>query len=141
LKPEAGAGGDARAAERAKRLGAWGERAALGALRKERYHIWRLNWRARGGELDIIATEGPVLVFVEVKTRSGRAAQAFAPADAVDEAKARRMKRAAGDFIRAHEVEIKRRRLRSYRFDIVTVTLARGNGQEVLHLKDVLSWD
>ncbi len=29
------------------------------------------NWRWRGGEVDIVAREGPVLVFVEVKARRG----------------------------------------------------------------------
>ncbi|PYE14045.1 uncharacterized protein UPF0102 [Williamsia limnetica] len=29
------------------------------------------NWRCRYGELDLIAAEGPDLVVVEVKTRSG----------------------------------------------------------------------
>jgi putative endonuclease len=31
------------------------------------------NWRARGGEIDLIMRDGAVLVFVEVRARSGAA--------------------------------------------------------------------
>ncbi|GAB4312340.1 MAG: YraN family protein [Candidatus Bipolaricaulota bacterium] len=40
-------------------------------LRAQGMRIVARNWRWRGGEVDIIARDGPTLVFVEVKGRSG----------------------------------------------------------------------
>ncbi len=48
-----------------------GETLALRYLKKEGFRIITQNYRNRIGEIDIIAQEGEVLVFIEVKTRSG----------------------------------------------------------------------
>jgi len=55
------------------------------------------NWRTRRGEIDIIAREGPTLVFVEVKSRSRSGFGG--PEAAVHAAKQRRLIAAAGDFL------------------------------------------
>ena len=39
-------------------------------LKKKNYKIVKRNWRFKRCELDIIAVDGEVLVFIEVKTRS-----------------------------------------------------------------------
>ena len=49
--------------------GAWGEACAAAYLQKKGYRIVAKNFRTRYGELDLIATKGKYLVFVEVKTR------------------------------------------------------------------------
>lgn len=41
-------------------------------LQAEGYTILDTNWRCASGEVDIIAREGDVLAFVEVRTRRGR---------------------------------------------------------------------
>ena len=53
-------------------LGKQGEDFAATYLAKHGFHIIARNFKARYGELDIIALEGKTLVFVEVKTRIGR---------------------------------------------------------------------
>ncbi|MFG1707663.1 YraN family protein [Nonomuraea sp. M3C6] len=53
-------------------LGKHGEQIAVTYLEAEGMKIIERNWRCRHGEIDIIAEEGPNLVVVEVKTRSGR---------------------------------------------------------------------
>ncbi len=40
-------------------------------LRSQGMRIVARNWRWRGGEVDIVARDGPTLVFVEVKARTG----------------------------------------------------------------------
>ena len=50
-------------------LGRWGEWLALIHLRRLRWDIVTRNWRTREGEVDLIAYDGPYLVFTEVKTR------------------------------------------------------------------------
>lgn len=52
-----------------KNLGDNGEHLACQYLQKQGYKILERNYRIRGGEIDIVAKEGNVLVFVEVKTR------------------------------------------------------------------------
>ncbi len=50
-------------------LGQWGEEQAASYLRRRAYKILARNYRCRFGEIDIIASRGKYLVFVEVKLR------------------------------------------------------------------------
>jgi putative endonuclease len=52
-----------------KTLGNWGEKLSVEYLKEHGYAIIELNYRCRYGEIDIVAKEGPVWCFVEVKTR------------------------------------------------------------------------
>lgn len=49
--------------------GDYGEDLACKYLKKLGYKILERNFRIRGGEIDIVAKEGDMLVFVEVKAR------------------------------------------------------------------------
>ena len=53
-----------------ERLGRQGEDLACGELRRRGYAILARRFRTRHGEIDIVARDGDVLVFVEVKARS-----------------------------------------------------------------------
>ncbi len=96
------------------RLGARGEAAAARYLRRQGYTIVARQARAGFGELDLVAVDRGVVVFVEVKTR--RSDQAGHPAEAVDLRKQRRLARAALAFLRQH-------RLLEHpvRFDVVAI--------------------
>ncbi|MEC4840811.1 YraN family protein [Mycobacteroides chelonae] len=72
-------------------IGSRGEDLAADYLSKDGFTVLDRNWRCRYGELDIIAADGEVLVFVEVKTRTGRAFGT--PAEAVTHTKLRRLRR------------------------------------------------
>lgn len=50
-------------------LGNLGEDLAAKFLQKNGYKILQRNFRSRFGEIDIVALEGEILVFVEVKAR------------------------------------------------------------------------
>ena len=54
-------------------LGESGEEQACRELRRRGYAILARRYRTRHGEIDIVARDGEVLVFVEVKTRSTEA--------------------------------------------------------------------
>lgn len=56
---------------RRKLLGRRGEEAAAQYLTKKGYRILHKNYRCPLGEVDLIARDGDVLVFVEVRSRSG----------------------------------------------------------------------
>jgi putative endonuclease len=53
-------------------VGNKGEDLACDYLEKLGYKILDRNYRIRGGEIDIIATDKNILVFIEVKTRYSR---------------------------------------------------------------------
>ncbi len=52
-------------------LGQWGEQEAVRLLRKAGYRILERNVCTPAGEIDIVARQGGVLAFVEVRTRRG----------------------------------------------------------------------
>jgi putative endonuclease len=109
-------------------LGRRGERAAEKHLRRIGYRIVARNFRAVGAEIDLVAMDGGILVFVEVKTRRNRAAGA--PEEAVDERKQKRLRRAAEVFAtryRAEDTEM--------RFDVVAVD-ASGRRLEIELLRN-----
>lgn len=81
-------------------------------LRLEGYEIVARNWRCRTGEIDIIARDGPVLAFVEVKSRCS--VSFGGPEAAVHRAKQRRIIAAAQRFLSTVECEL------AIRFDVVT---------------------
>ncbi len=51
-------------------IGQKGEALAVAYLRSKDYTILETNWRHKRAEVDIIAKDGQVLVFLEVKTRT-----------------------------------------------------------------------
>ena len=83
-------------------LGQIGENAAADVLRAKGYRILRQNYRCRYGEIDIIAEKYGEMSFIEVKTRT---ADDFGyPADAVDENKQRKIRRAADCYLAGRRV-------------------------------------
>ena len=100
-------------------LGKTGEDLACEELERRGYAILARRYRRRGGELDIIAREGNTMVFVEVKTRGGRAFGGGA--DAVTPLKRRRMTQMALDYMaRQHLADC------PCRFDVVSIRFDRG---------------
>lgn len=53
-----------------KRIGSKGEKEAKDFLISNNYEIIKTNFHSPYGEIDIIAQDGEILVFIEVKTRS-----------------------------------------------------------------------
>ncbi len=98
-----------------------GEDLAIRFLRRAGYYVWQRNCVVGGGEIDIIAIKDHTLVFVEVKTRKD--AFKYDPLYAVDDAKVKQLNKLADTFIEEHEPYLKRIRIRSYRFDIIGITL------------------
>ncbi|MDQ3327632.1 MAG: YraN family protein [Chloroflexota bacterium] len=72
-----------------RRLGDAGERLALSRLEALGYELVESNWRCRGGEIDLIMRDAGTLVFVEVRTRRGRASGS--PEESVTPAKQARL--------------------------------------------------
>ncbi|PZS31082.1 MAG: YraN family protein [Pseudonocardiales bacterium] len=114
-------------------VGRFGEDVAATYLSNVGLTIIERNWRCPDGELDIIARDGEVLIFVEVKTRSS---VAFGdPAEAVNRVKANRLRKLALLWLAGHRDIAYWSQLR---FDVVSVLRTAQGGPTVRHLKAVL---
>lgn len=105
-------------------IGATAEERAADALRLGGYRIVERNYRCKVGELDIVAREGPTLVFVEVRSR--RTGEFGSALEAVGWRKQQKVSRVA-----AHYIAARRPRFDTARFDVVAIT-----GDEVVLIKD-----
>jgi putative endonuclease len=61
----------------ANRLGNSAERLAAGLLRMKGFRILEQRFKGPGGEVDLIARRGPILLFVEVKARRDMESAAY----------------------------------------------------------------
>jgi len=95
-------------------LGKTGEDLACRELERRGYAIVARRHRCRRGELDIVARDGPTLVFVEVKARDGHAFGGAA--DAVTWQKQRRIVRLAYEYVMQHHLNDS-----PCRFDVVSI--------------------
>ena len=93
--------------------GAAAESLAAAHLERIGYRILARNVRHRGGELDLVAEQGGVLCFVEVRMR--RSAAHGSAAESITPVKQRRVVLAARGYLAAHPTT------RPCRFDVVLV--------------------
>ncbi|MTE12932.1 YraN family protein [Nocardia aurantiaca] len=111
-------------------LGAQGEELAARYLSEAGMQILARNWRCRFGELDVIAREGEVTAFIEVKTR--RNLTCGPPEEAVTYLKQRRIRELAARWLREQDGSYQR-----IRFDVIAVLLRPGHAPDIRHLKAV----
>lgn len=108
-------------------LGNKGEMLAARFLLDSGFAIREYNWHSGHKEIDLVAQERDVLVFVEVKTRS---TDAYGNAeDAVTPDKIRRLILAADAYIKSKKIDL------DIRFDIVTV-VGTGDNRKIEHIRD-----
>ena len=110
-------------------VGAYGERVAARHLEDNGIEVIERNWRCGQGEIDIVAREGEVLVFVEVKTRSSE--QYGVPAEAVTRVKANRIRGLAMTWLAQHP-----HGYAALRFDVVSVMRQPAGASHVVHLRN-----
>lgn len=114
---------------RRQRLGQSGEEKVAGYLEKRGYTILVKNYRCKVGEIDIIAQDGPVLVFIEVKTRSSL--DYGFPAEAVTHRKQRQISRAAQWYLaQQHLVDV------PARFDVIAVLSGNAAHDQIEHINN-----
>ena len=107
-------------------LGKWGEGVAVETLTAAGYAIRETNWRLSHYEIDIIATKGDRMIFVEVKTRSSDFVD---PVDAVDKRKMAFMVRSANAYMQHYDLPYE------VQFDIIAITGTQEN-YTVEHIPD-----
>ena len=113
-------------------VGRFGEDLAARYLDGAGLQLLERNWRCSEGELDIVARDGDVICFVEVKTRSTTAFGA--PVEAMTPAKVARIHRLALRWLDEHRESVG---WRAMRFDVVSVVRLAPGGPTVEHLRGV----
>ena len=112
-----------------QKLGEEGEARAEAFLRAAGLRIVDRRFRCRGGEIDLVAFDGEVVVFVEVKARTG--VGYGMPTEAVVPLKQRRIARTALAWLARHDA-LERR----CRFDVVEVVAEPGVPERIRHVPD-----
>ena len=110
-----------------RRKGADYEKAVGYYLEQCGYEILQYNYRCRAGEIDIVAKDGPYLVFCEVKYRSG--AGKGSPLEAVDGRKQSRLYRSAVYYLAEHGLDGV-----PCRFDVAGI-----EGTDITYIKDAFA--
>jgi len=109
-------------------LGRKGELMAKLYLEQQGYEIMHVNWCHGKAEIDLIACKDKVIIFTEVKTRSGN--YFGEPEDFVDNRKQRLLAGAADEYIYLmnHQGEV--------RFDIIAILFRNEENYKLNHIED-----
>lgn len=113
-----------------------GEDAAFFYLRRRGYTVVARRWSSGDvpGDVDLIAWQGPMLCFIEVKTRTARD---MTPAEAaVDSRKRAILRRLARRYSR----QLPQAAMPQVRFDVVSVYLVPGEKREFVHFEAAFGW-
>jgi putative endonuclease len=112
-----------------QRLGKSGEETIAKYLKQRGYKILARNYRCKLGEIDIIASDGAFLVFIEVKTRSGPGFGS--PAAAVNTRKQRQISRAAQCYLAEQQLFDS-----PARFDVVSILYGDSKSLQIDHINN-----
>jgi putative endonuclease len=112
-----------------KTLGRRGEDEAARLLKRKGYVILARGHKDNIGEIDLVAVDQRTVVFVEVKTRTTH--DAGHPADAVDDAKQRRLTRLALSYLKRHDLLDC-----AARFDVVAITWPARGKPTIEHIQN-----
>lgn len=110
-------------------LGKEGEEMAAKWLAAHGYTLLHRNWRHSYHEIDIIASKGKFLHFVEVKAR--KASPLGNPEDSVTKKKFKHLQKAADEYLHQHPGHP------WIQYDILAVTLLPGGEAEYFLIEDV----
>lgn len=108
-------------------LGRKGEIVAVEYLVKKGYKILHTNWTYRKLELDIVASKGKALVFVEVKSRSNEYFEN--PKDAITLTKQKHLFNAAEYYVEIYDLD------EEIQFDIISIVF-ESTGTKLEHIED-----
>jgi putative endonuclease len=113
-------------------IGRLGEGMAADYLNAKSYTILARNWRSPYGEIDLIASQDGVVVFVEVKTRASKTLGP--PEISITPRKGEHMRDTAEYYIQQHPELIN-----DWRVDVITVQIQAGNLPPLIdHFENVI---
>ncbi|MFH1737888.1 MAG: YraN family protein, partial [bacterium] len=106
------------------------EELAARYMEKRGYKIWERNFRLRRGEIDIIANQADLIIFVEVKSRTS---ESFGkPFESVTKRKRQTLQRMAETYL------VQRGLYEGWnvRFDVISIMDREGKSPEIEHFED-----
>ena len=109
--------------------GKWGEDLAVAYLEKKGYTIVERDWKSGRRDIDIIALDDDVVVFVEVKTRRNRLYGE--PEESVDYHKLQNLQQAISHYVKFKHIR------QEIRFDIISIVGTAGTDPDIQHIQDV----
>jgi putative endonuclease len=112
-----------------KEIGAWGEGIATDWLAERGYQIVARNVRTPYGEIDVVAQQGDVTIFVEVKTLTS--SENFFPEANVTPKKQQRMISVAQFYAGEHKID-------HWRIDVISVEGKPGTKPIVTHFENAV---
>lgn len=110
-----------------KDLGKKGEDLAVALCRQKGFIVLQQNFRTPFGEIDIIARDGNIVVFIEVKARTGHTFGA--PFEAVTRRKREKITKVAMSYLKRFRKEV------PARFDVISISMKSGT-LELEHIQD-----
>jgi len=110
-------------------VGRWGEETATNYLTQRGYKIVTRNARTPYGEIDIVATQGDITIFVEVKTLSS--SRHFFPEQNVTARKREHMLACAEYYAAEHSMD-------RWQIDVIAVEGKQGLEPKVTHFENAI---
>lgn len=114
---------------RKQSVGKKGEEVARAFLQSRGYKLEAVNYRTPAGEIDIVARDKAIMVFVEVKTRKS---QTFGlPYEAVNLHKQKKIRQVAMQYLAEKAVKC-----RGIRFDVISILISSADNYQIDHLEN-----
>lgn len=114
-------------------IGKQGEQLAVNFLKKEKkYKILDTNWKHKNDEIDIVAQDGEIIVFIEVKTRLSESTPLSMQYRSVTKKKKKSLARVCKYYLKYNKTTS-----RHFRFDIVLVKLCKNKENIIQHYSNI----
>ena len=112
-----------------QRIGKWGEQIAEQYLRDKGCEIMDRNARTPFGEIDIVARQGEMILFVEVKTRTSN--KMGLPEESITARKRTHMLGAAEHYAAEHEIDY-------WQIDVIAIEGRPGSRPTITYFENAL---
>jgi putative endonuclease len=112
-----------------QRIGKWGEDTAAEYLAQKGYEVTARNIRTPYGEIDIVAKQADVTIFVEVKARTSN--KMGLPEEAITPRKREHMLAAADHYAAEHEID-------HWQIDVIAIEGKPGSKPKVTYFERAL---
>ena len=112
-----------------ERIGKWGEDTAAEYLTQRGYEIVARNIRTPYGEIDIIAKQGDITIFVEVKARTSN--KMGLPEESITPRKREHMLAAAAHYSAGHEID-------NWQIDVIAIEGKLGATPKLTYFENAL---
>lgn len=112
-----------------QRVGKWGEEIAADHLTQRGCEVIARNARTPYGEIDIVAKQGEIVIFVEVKTRTSD--KMGLPEESITARKRRHMIACAEHYAMEHEID-------HWQVDVIAVEGKPGIQPKITHFENAI---